>query len=108
MSWSTLDDARYLWADAPLDPIVLQELLNAANAQCAAYAPALVDANGNPVPPPINYKHAEIRQARALWAVISGNADNQVGPDGMTVPVFPLDWHVKQLLRPRRGVPKLR
>jgi hypothetical protein len=47
-------------------------------------------------------------QARAIWnATKTGPADS-LGADGLTVTVFPLDWNIKALLRPKRGCPVIR
>lgn len=75
--------------------------LYVAKIQCEKFAPALaVDAVV-----PENYIAGQIMQARALVrAGIVGSGD-QVGGYGETVAVFPMDWTVKNLLRPRRGRP---
>lgn len=101
--------------DAPDSPLVelwpgsldlsteaLEVYLQAAAAQCSEYAPAVAD--GEPVPSA--YRLAQTLQARALSrAGTIGVADT----DGMldTVTVFPMDWTVKALLRPRVGIPRI-
>jgi len=78
-------------------------LLAAARTQCEAFAPALEE--GEDVPE--NYRLAQALQARALYrSGIAGSGD-QIGPDGLTVTVFPMDWTVKRLLRPET-VPVIR
>lgn len=75
--------------------------LNVARIQCERFAPAL--AEGTAVPE--NYVAAQVMQARALVrAGITGSGE-QTGGYGETVTVFPMDWTVKNLLRPRRGRP---
>lgn len=72
-----------------------------ARIQCERFAPALPE--GAVVPE--NYVAAQVMQARALVrAGITGSGD-QSGGYGETVAVFPMDWTVKNLLRPRRGRP---
>ena len=72
-----------------------------ARIQCERFAPALPE--GAAVPE--NYVAAQVMQARALVrAGITGSGD-QSGGYGETVAVFPMDWTVKNLLRPRRGRP---
>jgi hypothetical protein len=80
------------------DSGLLAVLLTAAREQCVAYAPKLpVDA-----PVPESWRLAQAMQARALHrATITGDGD-QIGPDGFTVRVYPMDRSVKALLRPRR------
>lgn len=89
------------WADAPADDAALARLLQAAFEQCAAYAPAL--AEGAEVPG--RYVLAQLMQARALYRSVLAGSGEQIGPDGMTITVYPMDRTVKALLRPRTGRP---
>jgi hypothetical protein len=41
-------------------------------------------------------------QARAVYNSVKAGSGDQVGPDGLTVTVYPMDWNVKNLLRPRK------
>lgn len=84
--------ADMIFADFPL---------HVARIQCEEFAPAL--AEGAPVPE--NYVAAQIMQARALVRSGHVGAGDQAGGYGETVTVFPMDWTVKALLRPRRGKP---
>lgn len=105
VGWIDTDDLSVMdeWRDAPSDPVVLGRYLGAAYEQCLDFLPH--NADGQPVvqvPAPERYKLAQILQARALYnSVISGPGD-RFGADGMTVTVFPMDWTVKNLLRPKR------
>lgn len=104
VGWVTLDQARQAWADAPMDDDALEQLLKAAYEECVDYAPTL--AAGAPIP--TRYEQAQIMQARATQrALIAGGAD-EIGGEGFTVTVFPLDRTVRQKLRPRQGKPKVR
>lgn len=101
--WASLEDARTAWIDAEtMDDAELLGYLQAAYEQCVAFAPALAD-DVDEVP--ARYIRAQVQQARALWRSLSAGDDNGLGPDGLTVTVFPMDWTVKALLRPRRGRP---
>lgn len=90
-----------------VDPASLLVLLASSRVQCEAFAPSL--AVTDPVTgvvsytdPPTNYLMAQAMQARALYrSGIAGSGD-QIGADGLGVTVFPMDWTVKNLLRPRR------
>lgn len=99
------DDPRLvvLWAagvDYPEED-GLGFVLNVARTQCAEFAPTL----GPDDPIPDHYVAAQVMQARALvQAGIVGPGD-QAGGYGDAVTVFPMDWAVKNLLRPRRGRP---
>ena len=105
MSWNTLLQARALWADAgSMADDTLQLLLDSANEDCFAFLDPIDGINPTGEAITSSMRLAEIYQARARYnAVKSAGDGNNVGPDGMTVTVFPLDWQVQQLLRPRRG-----
>jgi hypothetical protein len=100
--WHTLDSARSQWIDAPEPDDVLYTLLEAAKAQCLAFAPAL-DPAARWVP--ATYKQAQLMQTRALWQSTKSNSADQMNAEGFTVTVFPLDRTIKALLRPKKGVP---
>ena len=98
--WLTLEQARGQWADAPLDDVFLNQLLDTAKEQCLAYAPALE--LGAVVP--ARYIQAQLTQARALYqSTIANQADN-VGIEGFTVRVFPLDFTIRAMLRPKKAI----
>lgn len=91
-----------LWPGAhDYDPDDLELPLLAALQQCSDFAPALApDALA-----PVNWVAAQALQTRALVrAGVVGSGD-QAGGYGETVTVFPMDWTVKNLLRPKRGKP---
>ncbi len=93
-----------LWPDFALliqDGTVGELILEAAQEQCAEYAPPLADG----VAVPARYKVALVMQARAVHRSLLAGSGDQIGADGMTVTVYPMDRTVKGLLRPRRGVP---
>lgn len=98
--WLTLDRARLDWADAPQDDVLLYRILEAAKAQCVAYAPVL--AVGALLP--LRYVQAQAMQARALYQSIIANQNDTVGVDGFAVRVFPLDFTIRALLRPKRAI----
>lgn len=101
--WASLEDARAQWNDADeMEDDELLPWLQSAYEQCVAFAPALAD---DVVDIPARYVKAQIMQAQALWRSLSSGDDDSVGPDGLTVTVFPMDWTVKALLRPKRGRP---
>lgn len=128
--WHTLDSARQAWSSAPDDDPQLYRLLETARVQCAAYAPKLTGQVSTstamtvaPDPenagyyvlvepgststaprPPVNYKQAQLLQARGIWQSTMANVRDQSGPDQFPVTVFPMDWTVKALLRPKRGL----
>lgn len=120
MSWLTgitgdtgndVEAVRLFWPTVDeVDPDELAALLVSARVQCEAFAPSL--STTDPITGvvtvadvPVNYRHAQAVQARALYRSGQVGSGDQMGGDGMTVTVFPMDWTVKALLRPRRGAP---
>jgi hypothetical protein len=100
--WHTLDTARDDWRDAPGFDAWLYELLWTARNDVLAYAPALAASQR----PPLNYRRAQIMQARNLWnAGKVDPASGGMGEDTFVLRPFPLDWTIKQTLRPKRAIP---
>ncbi len=100
--WYTLDLAREDWDDSPSSDLVLADLLDVARAAVVAYAPDLaVDA-----PVPTSYRKGQLMQARNIWNADKGDAgDASMGMGGYVVTPKPLDWNIKQLLRPKSPNP---
>lgn len=100
--WHTVDSIREEWADAEViaDPL-LWRVLEVSKGECIAFAPKLAD--GAAVP--INYLDAQGMHARNRWNARKVAPDGSVGSDDFVLRPFPLDWHVKATLRPKRGVP---
>src|SRR5665647_2405660 len=96
------------WADAPLDAVDLARYLGAAHEQCVAFLPYTTDpATGVqtptiPDPVPDTFVLAQVFQARALYRSALAGSGDAIGADGLSVTVFPMDWTVKNLLRPKR------
>ncbi|GAB3118408.1 hypothetical protein [Glaciibacter psychrotolerans] len=100
--WHTLDTARDDWRDAPGYDAWLYELLWSARQQVCAYAPALATGQR----PPLSYLRAQIMQARNLWnAGKVDPASGGMGDDTFVLRPFPLDWMIKQVLRPQNPRP---
>jgi len=100
--WHTVDSARDEWGvgEAPASDARLFQLLELAREQVVEYAPALAD----DAPIPTRYRAGQIGHAQNLYNAgrvdpASGNA----GDDEFTLRPYPLDWHIKQMLRPQRG-----
>lgn len=109
-TWHDVDSARDEWIDAPLDDDVLTTLLNVAKQQVIAYAPRLpiVDPPVEPEQIPDNYRYGQLEQAKNLWNAGTVDSAGAVGEDSFVVRPHPLDWIIKQILRPRRAVPHVR
>lgn len=95
--WHTLATARSEWADAPYDDGQLFRLLAIAEEQVSAYAPAFTGR------PSLSLRAAQLMQARNTWNAVKVSSDGGLGPEGYIITPRPLDWMVKQLLRPKRG-----
>ena len=122
--WLTADEvveAPY-WPMCDLDELALAALLISAQQECEAFVPAVahaasvggavvVESDDDGVPTdalvPESWRQAQALQVRALHRSAISGAGDQIGGDGLTVTVFPMDWTVKALLRPRSGVPRL-
>ena len=92
-----------LWPGSIDYPEGLGFPLYCAAVQCADFAPTLPV--GDPIPE--NWVAAQVLQCRALVrAGIVGDAD-QAGGYGEPITLFPMDWTVKNLIRPRKGKPYL-
>jgi hypothetical protein len=120
--WHTVESARDQWADAPYDEDggddTLTELLVVAQGAVLAFAPVLTESeddliliDGILVPNdgeviPTNYRVAQLMQARNVWnssKASPGTGEFDNGSYGLSS--FPLDWQIRQLLRPKQGRP---
>lgn len=100
--WHTLDSIRAEWPDAEAIPDAsLWALLTVSKVQVVAYAPVLAE----DVPVPSHYRDAQRIQARNVWTASKVAPDGGIGADDFVIRPFPLDWHVKQILRPKHGIP---
>jgi hypothetical protein len=94
--WHTLDSSRIEWPDSDgLSDVQLFQVLELGRQQVAAYAPKLA-LNTRP---PVNYRHAQLMQARNL--LNAGRAEGE-GEGEFVLRPFPLDWMVRQTLRPHQ------
>ena len=101
-AWHTPTSVRQVWADAAhIDDAALYDLLDVARRDVEAYAPALADTD--PVPP--WYRQAQRMHAEDIWNASRVGPSGDDGTDTFQLRPFPLDWMIKQLLRPRTGVP---
>lgn len=102
--WHTIDTSRQAWPGAPDQDSWLHALLVAARVQVTAYAPTLTDGAWAPM----NYRQGQLMQARNLWNASKVDpASGGLGEDTFMVRPFPLDWMVRQILRPKRAVPRI-
>lgn len=95
-TWHTIESARDLWVDAPLDDEYLGELLEVAQGAVLAYAPALADTDV-----PVSYRQAQLMQARNVFNASKAAPGGEFDGSSYGITTHPLDWQIKQLLRPR-------
>lgn len=98
--WLTPSDPLVveLWPDAPSDATAVV-LLESAQEQCEAFLFPQVAS----VPIKGRFKVALLMQARAQHRSLVAGGGDQIGGDGFTVTVWPMDRTVKALLRPPRA-----
>lgn len=96
--WHNVETARFEWDGAPANDGTLYRLLTTAREQVEAYGRVLAD--GEPVPE--LWRQAQLAQARNMFnaSITSGENTYDAG-GGNYITVRPLDWAVKQLIRPR-------
>jgi hypothetical protein len=99
----TLDDALTRWGVGAPSDATLTQLLAVSWTQCTAYAPVADEEDI-----PVGHREAHYQQARNIWNASKVGPAGSTGPDDFMLTPHPLDWHVKQLLRPRRAVPVMR
>ena len=102
-TWYDEESALEDWPDAYSidDTGTLTVYLEVAKSQVLAYAPALTE----DALIPEAYAVAQLMQARNIWNASKVSPSGDIGEGSYAVTPHPLDWMVKQLLRPRRGVP---
>jgi hypothetical protein len=98
--WLTPEDVRSLWRDAPTNDDALARLTASAIDACLAYLPDPVTVSNESV------QQAQLLQMRNTWNSSRANpSTGDFGAEDYSLKVTPLDWQVRQLLRPRRAVP---
>jgi hypothetical protein len=94
-----------VWADAPVaeeERPALVLFLGSAQDQCLDYLDADLTEETVVLD---SWKLALILQCRALWQSAVTDPNGRVGEGEFQVTVYPMDWTVKNLLRPKRGIP---
>ena len=106
--WLTVAEARSTWRDAPSADPVLYRLLASARLAVEAWGKD----HGIDVPaarPTSNLVDAQQAQARNTWNAVKSDPANQgIGDEGFVIRPFPLDWTVKNLIRPQSAKPVVR
>jgi len=103
--WATIADARAGWRDAPANDAQLWRLLDVARRQVIEWAPAREAGTR----PPSNEVTAQLTQARNVWNAVKSDPANQgIGDEGFVIRPFPMDWTVKNMIRPPSAKPVVR
>lgn len=104
--WHTLATARDEWpgAKASISDVKLHRLLELAKRDCLTWGPELVDALGATLPVPVEWQEAQLKQARNILNAAQAST-GQVDPDMSSYEPRPMDWWVKQIIRPDSGRP---
>jgi hypothetical protein len=103
--WYTLEWARASWRDAPDSDERLFTVLEVAKTQVLAWAPAQEEA----ALPAMNLREAQLMQARNIWnSVKTDPANFGIGDEGLIIRPFPMDWTVKNMIRPKSPKPVVR
>jgi len=111
-TWHTPDTVRAEWEDAEqIGDELLAQLVTAARYAVIAYAPALPPFLSTDEQPfqeiPDRYRLAQLMQVRNLWNAQQTSPSGDLGGESFAIQPRPLDWHVKALLRPARGRPRV-
>lgn len=112
-TWYTAETARDtadLWPDLQqISKETIEHLLAAARDQVLAYAPAITDDSPASVTVPDRYALAQLRQAANLYRAATVDGTGGIGDgESFVITPHPLDWHITNLLRPKRGRPRVR
>lgn len=98
---ATDPDLPELWPDMPIEPRVTALYLAAAKEACIAYAP---EQPSGVTEIPDGWRLAQALQAQNTWNANQGAPSPDFDGSGYGVTAHPLDWQVKQLLRPKRAI----
>jgi hypothetical protein len=106
--WMDLEEVRDRWRDAPANDEYLQEVLDVAQGQVLDYGPQVTAdlIAADPTAVPKNYRLAALTQARNVWNAVKSDPSTQgIGDEGFIIRPFPMDWTVKNMVRPLRAKP---
>lgn len=113
VGWHTVETIRAndtetgspVWAEAADIPTdLLTDLLFIARDSVVAFAPALPEDTPSGKCP-VAYRHAQFMQTRNLWNATEVDSGGGFGDGEYTIRPMPLDWIIKQILRPKTAVP---
>jgi len=99
--WHNVITSRLEWEGGPEDDTTMHRLLVTSREQIEDYAPALSDS----APVPERYRAGQLMQARNTYnaSLTNGGEPIDLG-GGVVISPRPLDWAVKQLVRPAKAL----
>ena len=104
-TWYTPETITNVWREASsMHESELAEMLAVAREECEAFA--YPEDIADPANIPARVALAHRLHAQAIWnSQKTTGRDDDLTLSGQTVTVYPMDWQVKQHLRPRGAVP---
>lgn len=96
----TAEEAAQAWAGLGVpDTAQLADLLEVSRAEILAFSPVTDEANI-----PAGHRWAHLQHAKNIWNAQNVNPSGTIGDDaqGFALTPHPIDWSIKQRLRPRR------
>lgn len=98
---SAIERLEKAWDDAPTDNLeICGMLLEVAQEQVIAYAPAPLAGENIATAPKLRYVYAQLQQARNLWNAGRASSDGEIGGEFNFTP-RPLDKTIQSIIRPR-------
>lgn len=103
--WYDSSTIQNVWREArTMHESELDELLAVAREECEEFAYPEDVADPSNIPARVALAHR--LHAQAIWnSQKTSGRDDDVTLSGQSVTVYPMDWQVKNHLRPKRGVP---
>lgn len=105
--WYSVEEARADWRGAPVDDSSTFRALAGARLDVVTWdAEDTEDPDYDPTArPALNLREAQLAQARNRWNAYLVDPNGQGGEDALSYRPFPLDWYVKQIIRPASPIP---
>ena len=98
--WYTPENIGEVWRDAPEDEEILELLVEAALENVLDYLPE--SARGEGVTIRASWRMGQLMHTKNVWNASRVDPDGGTGEGDFVIRPFPLDWQVKQQLRPKK------
>jgi hypothetical protein len=94
------------WTEAPVENLdLLAMILDVAQTQVLAFAPAPPDGEDWNTAPPVRLVYAQLQQTINLWNAGTVTPTGDVGPESFSFTPRPLDKTIRTIIRPLDGKP---